>query len=258
MPLYIFTQPKAGTYLISDIVARLGFENTGFHIMRNFYLDTHAQSVEKNATHPGLVRVDNFFAPVVRSLKGKMFAFGHFPLPLNPEVPRPLMKYICAYREPKSALVSEFVDFRFRRKDIERFSPASIPDDKEAFVLFLKKRGLGGHFEDFRNMLLYRSLVVHDLAVPRERRRAHFLNFSDIRNDPSEVRAIAKFLGSDVSHAESKSIHESALDTETKTKASAIEIDRDALWSNEAIEVYENSPYPTAVEYGKQLGLKFN
>lgn len=257
MPLYVFTQPKAGTYFISDIIARLGFENTGFHVMRNFYLDTHSQSLEDNATQPGLARVDKFFAPVVRSLQGKQFAFGHFPLPLNPEVPRPDMKYVCAYRDPKSALVSEFIDFRFRRKDIKRFSQASIPDDRKAFVAFLKKRGLGGHFEDFRNMLLYRSLVAHHLASPKERDRAHFVNFSSIRSNPEEIDALARFLGVEIAAGQSASIHAAALASETKTKASSIDVDRDALWSDAAEKVYQESGYPAAVQYGRQLGLTF-
>jgi len=255
MSVYVYTQPKAGTYFISDLITRLGFVNTGYHIMRLSYLDTKAHSLEDNARTPDIARVDRFFVPVLRGLKENELAFGHFPVPLNPEAPLTHTKYVCAYRDPKQAVVSEFIDFRFRRQDMKWINAETIPDDRDAFVKFLKLRGVTGHYNEFRQLLLYRSLIVHPLATQLEKDRAHFVNFSELLTNPSEVRDIAQFLGVEMNLEQAAQAHVEALTAETKTKASSIKVDRAALWSNEALEIYNTSPFPKAIEYARTLGL---
>lgn len=255
MSVYVYTQPKAGTYFISDLIERLGFVNTGYHIMRMSYLDTKAHALEINTQTPDVARVDEFFVPVIRRLREKDLAFGHFPVPLNPEASLVHTKYVCAYRDPKKAVISEFIDFRFRRKDMEWISTETIPNDREAFVTYLKSRGLHGYYNEFRQMLLYRSLIVHPLATQLEKDRAHFVNFAELLANPVEVEHIARFLGVELTSQQAVQIHLDALMAETKTKASSVNIDRAALWSAEAEELYNTSAFPKAVDYARTLGL---
>ena len=39
MKIYVYTIPKAGTYFIADFLGRIGFLNTGYHVMANYFLD---------------------------------------------------------------------------------------------------------------------------------------------------------------------------------------------------------------------------
>ena len=255
MSVYIFSQPKAGTYFLADLIARLGFRDTGFHVMRGFYLDTKSRSLEENSQQPGLARVPKFFVPLIRSLDENDMAYGHFSIPLNADVAPKHMKFVCAYRDPKRALVSEFIDFRFRRTDLSQFSPAKIPDDGKAFVHYLKRRGLQGHYNHFREIMLYRGLLESPVANQSERERAHFVNFDDVLADASQTKAIAKFLGVSMTSRKAEDVLTASLSAETKTKAEKIDVDRDALWSRKALRMYEKSRFPDAVDYGRSLGL---
>lgn len=257
MPIYIYSMPKAGTYFFSTLLDKLGFPDTGIHLGRDTYLDTKSQSMEVNAHYPGRAKVKRFFVPVARELPPRAVLAGHFPLPINYQVLGPKGFYLCAYRDPRKTLVSEFIDFRFRRKDIPWISAQMIRDDREAFVAFLKRHGTVAHLGVFREFTLLRSIVVSPLAPAILQKNTYFVNFDQLRADPSKAVAIADFLGTELDEAAILSRMQDALGAETKTKATDIEIDRAAIWSDEAEMIYNTSRFPAIKAMAEELGLEF-
>lgn len=257
MPIYIYSMPKAGTYFFSALLDKLGFQDTGYHLNRDNYLDTKAHSLEVNAQTPGKAKVKKFFVPVLRELPVNAVLAGHFPLPINYQVLGPKGMYLCAYRDPKKTLVSEFIDFRFRRTDIPWISRRSIEDDQQAFLQFLTRHGVTAHLSVFREFTLLRSIVVSPLAPPVLQKNTYFVNFDQLRADPKTAVGIAKFLGAELTDAAVMKRVKAALSAETKTKATALDIDREAFWTAEAEEIYAKSKFPAIQEMAESLGLEF-
>lgn len=255
MSVYLFTLPKAGTYFLAELLSNMGLNNTGYHLFKTFYLDTKSHPLEANAETPGIAQRNRFFVPVVRDLKKDDVAFGHFPLPLNPAVAPPHMKYICAYRHPRKTLVAEFIDFRFRRTDIDWVRPEAEPDDLRAFELYMQRRGTTGHLRDFKNVVLYRRMMTLMLTEPAERKKAFFVNFEAVLADPDLVGEIAAFLGIEMSPEAARAVHQKTLGAQTKTKAVDLKVDRDALWSDRIEDLYVKSDFPRTVSIAEKQGL---
>ena len=254
--MYIYTLPKAGTYFLATVLEMAGYHNTGYHISRNAYLDTKSVSLETNAKTPDAARVDQFFVPVVRSLKSQEFAFGHFALPHNLDVVHPSMVFVCAYRDPQKTLVSEFVDFRFRREDVNWLSPGAIEDDCAAFELYLERHGLIAHLNIFDDFVCLANLVKNERFQRYPEHRFHFVNFDSIRGSTTELSALLAFLKLDHSPVSTANLLSAALGADTKTKADKVSVSRERLWSGRAQEMYLRSDFPALVARCSEIGLK--
>jgi len=257
MSVYIYTLPKAGTYFFAELLSNLGLNDTGYHLSRFSYLDTKAYSLEQNAATPGVAKIRKFFVPVVRKMQDNDVFFGHFALPRNLHVAPTHMKYICSYRNPEKTLVSEFIDFRFRRTDVGWLSREKVPDDFEAFELFLERHGLGPHLSIFKKIVVYHGTINHPLEDPEEREKVYFANFETVLKEPDMVRQIAEFLGISLQEGAAEAIHQKTLLAETKTKAVDLEVDRDLLWTDRARAIYAASDFPRAVSIAQEQGLRF-
>lgn len=255
MSVYIYTLPKAGTYFLAKLLSNMGLNDTGKHIFRTFFLDTHKFSLEENAANPSISRVNKFFVPVVRQLKADDVTFGHFPLPLNPDVALLHMQYICSYRHPRKTLTAEFIDFRFRRNDIHWLTHDREPNDQKAFEKYLEHHGTTVHLRDFQNIVLYKSLMSNPLVGEAAKGRSLFVNFNNVLRDAGEVKGIADFLHIEMSIQEAQDIHSKTLAAETKTKAVDLQIDRDALWTERAHEIYDNSLFPHTISIARDHRL---
>jgi hypothetical protein len=250
MKIYIYTIPKAGTYFLADFVSRLGFNNTGWHVSRGNVLNTIGFDAETNSRFPSHTIVKQAFQKTLNLMQDRDIAFGHFPIPLMTWM-FPGFYFICAYRHPRETLMSEFIDFRFRRRDVGWVSPQSVPDDREAFALFLAKHG-PNHMHVFSQMLGVTLLRSEPLCDHFPEGRIHLVNFSAMLKDPSVAEALAESLGR--SAEEAREALEATRQAELKTKATDLEIDRDALWSDAAEEFYADLQGEAFVERGRQLG----
>lgn len=250
MKVYIYTIPKAGTYFLADFVARLGYRNTGIHVLQSRFLDTAKYDHEFNARFPLRTKVERPFMTTLRGLKDGDLAFGHFPAPLMAWM-FPDTVFVCAYRHPRQTLVSEFVDFRFRRADVRSVSVDAIADDRDAFVAYLKRRGVA-HMASFAQMLAVTLLHNERLCTGFPPEQIHLLGFESLLNDPQTSESLAKRLCGDESRA-ARALKESKA-AETKTKASGLSIDREALWSPQAEELYQGLDAEAYVKRGRELG----
>lgn len=250
MKIYIYTIPKAGTYFLADFVDRLGFNNTGYHLSRTSFLNTRKLDLKTNAEFPGQAKESQGFMKTLRNLGNGDAVFGHFPVPLMGWM-FPDFRFVCAYRHPRKTLVSEFIDFRFRRKDINWISRETIADDQEAFCAYLERHG-EAHMSVFSNMIAATLLRNEELCVRFPAERSYLLNFETLLKDPGEAGRLAGYLGSDPQAG--MDALEATLAAETKTKATNIELDRDALWSDRAETAYETLRAEDYARRGRELG----
>jgi len=250
MKVYIHTIPKAGTYFIADFISRMGFNNTGLHVSQNKFLDTARFDMDTNTRFPSRTMVRQPFMKTLRDLKDNDLAFGHFPAPMMNWI-FPDIFFVCAYRHPRQTLVSEFIDFRFRREDIKWLSRDQISDDTVAFAAFLERHG-AKHMGSFSQMLGITLLYNEPLCKQFKSDQFHFLNFETLLKDPQNaVELAARFM---VDPQRAVEALEETKRAETKTKATKLEIDREALWSDKAEEMYRKINAEAYVMRGRELG----
>ncbi|MEO8244813.1 MAG: hypothetical protein ABI832_21220 [bacterium] len=252
MKIYIYTIPKAGTYFLAAVLEKMGFRNTGWHVNRNNRLNTKTLSVEQNATHPSTAMQDVNFFETLRDIKENEFAFGHFPVPLMAWTFRNF-NFLCAYRHPRKTLVSEFIDFRFRRNDVQWASKGMITDDQEAFLIYMRRHA---HIqaEIFSSMLAVRLLVKDGDLFGFPAAKFCFVNFDRLLANPDELRPIAQCLNVD-RRVDFVGLHADTLAIETKTKATGLHIDREKFWTSESESEYEAQNFDRTVARMREAGL---
>jgi len=250
MKVYIYTIPKAGTYFLADFIGRLGFRNTGFHVNQNRFLNTAKFDVETNAKFPGRAMEKKLFIKTLRDMNDGDLAFGHFPVPMMAFM-FPDFFFVCSYRHPRQTLISEFIDFRFRREDLKWLDRETIPDDKMAFATYLEKHG-ENHVSIFSQMLGISLLRSEPLCKRFQTNKFHMLHFEALLKDHKVAEDLAVALGVDPALA-ADALEKTKM-ADLKTKATGLEIDRDALWSDQAEELYQRINADAYVIRGRELG----
>lgn len=249
MKVYIYTIPKAGTYFLADFIGRLGFHNTGFHVNQKKFLNTAKFDLETNARFPSRAMERQSFMKTLRDMNDGDLAFGHFPVPLMAWI-FPDFFFVCSYRHPRQTLVSEFIDFRFRREDVNWIARDQIPDDREAFCTYLERHGQG-HMAVFSQMLAI-TVLRNEPLCGRFQTEQFMLNFETLLKSPQSAVDLAGRLG--IAPDRATEALEQTRNAETKTKATGLDIDRAALWSDRAEELYSSINAEDYVKRGRELG----
>lgn len=251
MKLFIYTVPKSGTYLLAEFMGFLGFSNTGYHVSINDFLDTRGFGFEENSKTPSVAEKEQFFSDTLLSLREGEIAFGHLPAPLVGWA-FPDFKFICSYRHPEKTLLSEFVDFRFRRDDVNWLSRDECPNDIDAFAVYLRNHG-PIHLSIFSEMLAVAALYREPLLNGFLRSNLIFVNFDCFLRSPVEAVRIADRFDRDPVFA--LQARQKALAANTKTKAVGLEVDRESFWNEETKKIYAGLKVEALVEKGRELGL---
>jgi hypothetical protein len=243
---YIYTVPKAGTYLMDAYLSALGMASTGWHVDLESYLDTRRLEWQVNVATPSAAAVAQPYLSTFAKMPLGSHAVGHFSplyIPLG-VFARQAMRVVAMWRHPREVLVSEFVDFRFRRTDVEFVSERRQPDSREAFLIYMREHASGirhichdqlllrevhGH-PDFRNRLGFDPLKIVD-----------FRTFLDPDEGWLKAREVANFLGFKLSNEQVRQCWQQALDADNKTRADtlALPLPREALWTPEAVRQYK-------------------
>jgi hypothetical protein len=245
-PIYIYTVPKAGTYLLGALLEELGYKNTGWHIANNSYLDTHSFDDVTNREFPSKTKVEKFYIKTFREIQNNQFAFGH----LNPsQLPNQLyhtFHFISSYRHPREVLQSEFIDFRYRRKDVRFVSEAAIFDRVTAFEAYMQE-----HAPIIRNIFINFLIFQDRYRTPLNRvifgEKNLCINFRDlINNNPPEsfVRELARFFQH--SPEQILNILRRAQQRDNKTKSTELKLsfNKKELWSEKAESLYRELNFP--------------
>lgn len=252
--VFLSTIPKAGTYLVAEFIAQLGYCNTGYHIAFDHYLDTKNFDYDTNSEAPSKTVKSANFAEVLEDLKPGDMAFGH----LNPlDFPNDLrgnFHFVCGYRAPRLTLISEFIDFRFRRKDVEWLSTATVSDDKDAFDIYLKNHGQK-HRSIWARFLAFHGFQQRQPpTIATSSERVMFYDFAAVlspQTGPAQLQRLAAFLGTDLDSGETVRTHQRLLQTRTKTSSHDMTLDlpRAELWTPAADRLYGLMGFPTVEDY---------
>lgn len=248
---YIFTIPKAGTYLMDTFLTELGMQPTGWHISLNNYLDTLGHDAEVNKATPSATTVQRHYLATFKRIPEGGHAFGHFnPLFVPPAMLNGMKLHIIAVRRhPREAMVSEFIDFRHRRNDVEFVSVERYPDHREAFLAYMRDhapviRNICANYlllRDSSRNIFYRQLISHDAMLFLD-----FRQFIDDNRGPEMARRIADFLKLNLPAEEVHTRWRAALDADNKTRSNDVKLPyhRDELWTPAAQRRYEELGFP--------------
>lgn len=231
--LYIYTLPKAGTYLLTSLCEILGITNSGYHIGFSNYLDTRAHPQEINRHLPSTTRVNQQYIKTFRQCVGQL-AFGHLSPSFLPPGVSHLTQVIAAFRDPFDVLVSEYNDFRFIRHDVKFCSIQKEADDVAAFNLYLHRQApvirdimieMSRYLDCFSDAL-YASKYHERLPI--------VINYTMLRKScyiDSLNAVFANFLPS--ANLTFEKALQLAYAKPTKTKSDGYNFDINALWSSE-------------------------
>lgn len=237
--VYIFTIPKAGTYLMSAFLELLGIRSTGWHISEHKYLDTKSFDDDTNRMTPSKTMQKRSYLASFRNVPFGGHAFGHFsPLFLAPGELRKY-KVIAVKRSLEEALVSEFIDFRYRRRDVKFVSKKEVPNSIEAFERYMDTHAqvfkkIGTNFlllEEMMKNSLYRDIVGGDRML-----FVDFSGFVDSTTGPGISLTIAASVGANLNSADVKDLWVQALNMNNKTKSDGVilDVDRREFWTQHA------------------------
>lgn len=235
--LYIYTLPKAGTYLLASLCESFGISNSGFHIGFTGYLDTLSHPAETNRHRPSATRASQQYIKTFKQCAGQL-AFGHLSPSFLPPGVFHATQVIAAYRDPLDTLVSEYNDFRFIRRDVKFCSQQTEPDDVLAFGLYLQRQG-----PVIRDIMIEMGRYLDCFSQPLYAQKYYdsvplLINFSRLR-DPDYLlwlnHLFARFLPD--AGMSFEATLQATYDKPTKTKSTGYGFEVDALWSptNQAI-----------------------
>lgn len=243
---YIYTVPKAGTYLMDAYLSALGMTSTGWHVNLDTYLDTRQFDLTVNATTPSATTVQRPYLGTFRRMPPGSHAVGHFsPLYVPLGVLNKLaLRVVAMWRHPREVLVSEFVDFRFRRTDVEFVSARRYPDPRDAFAAYMREHAIAVR-HILQDQLLLREVHSHPDFLGRmgfePLKIVDFRSFLDPEEGWLQARKVARFLGFGQSDERIRQCWREALDADNKTRADALALPlpRQALWTAEAEQRYQ-------------------
>ena len=245
--IYIFTLPKAGTYFLADLISRFGFINSGRHIAVNHYVDNRHADLERAARRPCDFIVRQSYIDSLTEVPESGLCYGHTsPMIFPPYISRQFVVVACR-RNPRDILISEFIDFRFRREDVEWITQDAIADHKLAFIEYLRINGpvIASIIADY---VAYRALRSASYYISTRSLGAYLdITYESIFSAPLEsMRAISNCLGCDFDDDKLISIFESAASAENKTKTigQQFPVARGDLWTDEAERQYRKLNFP--------------
>ena len=248
--LYVFTIPKAGTYFLAGLMGWFGWHDSGWHVAERFVLETHGTDLATNARNPLAVRREQLHTVTLDRLPAGHLCFGHMNPMLFQQPHAGEVAVLACRRRPRDVLVSEFIDFRFRREDelVEFVSRRRIADDREAFAVYMRDHA--PVIADIcATLVAYRALRGTGYWT-RTRPLAPYVEvaFEDLMGaDPlPALRRLAESCGVRAGNDRLLQVLQAAKQAENKTKSVGLElpIARQALWTPDAEASWRRHGFP--------------
>lgn len=176
------TQPKAGTYLLSSVLARLGFHQTHYHLNKRRMQAYDPALLELGAQQPRLFDVQIKLGESLKLIRHGEFAASH--LAPRPDV-LPLIR-------DQFVVVTCLRNLRTSLKSYARFS-ASTSRKAPQLAMRIREQGVAAYLEADGKRAIRRALWV---AEWRQQPNAFVVRFEDLKSDPDKgVGPLADFLG---------------------------------------------------------------
>ncbi|WP_345993148.1 hypothetical protein [Sulfurimonas sp. HSL-1716] len=250
MKYYIYTVPKAGTYLLAVLLEKAGVHNTGYHIKPGKYLDTKAAGMNDNISSPSRQSKESPSDQLLDKIAEGSFLFGHMtPFHFRKDQWQNL-NVLLSIRDPKEVVESEFIDFRFRRDDIQWVSKEVIKDDTLAFEHYLQKNLI--HTENiFREMHNFYNKIATK-TLPNDA-NLYILNFKEFLNKEEGLKILQKIIDLfklDTTAADMDNLYDEIINEENKTKTvnEPVYVDKEILWSDKARAIFDQSDVTSTYE----------
>jgi hypothetical protein len=221
----VVSLPKAGTYLVAEVLKALGYRSTGMHLAETAYSDYNGAELDEARRNPGrFARSEPLSQSLLRIAAGE-FAVGHLACKRDIVEQTASFKRIYLTRDLRTALVS-YMRFLTTtgRSNAREMSWYAVSEPKARVVEFLRT-----------SAPIFLDRLYKDLAgwsqVPGVRR----LHFEDLMHEretaPRAVESIADFLGQP--SCDARRILNSSLASDTITKSDGLTQLAD-YWSPEA------------------------
>lgn len=255
LPIYVYTVPKAGTYFLGALLQELGYIDTGWHISTDSYLDTKKFDETTNTEYPSKTQVKQFYLQTFNQIPPAHFAFGHFcPGQLLNRKAKQFF-FISSYRHPKEVLESEFIDFRYRRKDVAFVAESEVGDPFAAFELYMEKHAFIIK-NIFVNFLFFQERYLEPLYQEVFGKNNLCVDFKSLLETPISDRLLTQLSTAfDRSSDEIVASVEKAKLRDNKTKSIGLKLPfhRSELWTPNAQHFYSSLKFHEVENYLKKL-----
>lgn len=145
MKIFVITLPKAGTYLIAEILKKMGFEQSA-HISTHDIIDLKITDLDTLRANPDVYVKPTTFTRALEVVKPNHFAVGH--IPCQEPIKEALLgwKKIFAYRNMRDIVISAVRYYSKikhpRYDDLEKaFYFKSLPMGEEKIALWMQLWG---------------------------------------------------------------------------------------------------------------------
>lgn len=229
-PILLTTIPKAGTYLLAEILSEIGAKNRYLHVAKN-----HAENLllfgdEVNKYTPSKAKLPLKLDQALYTVQEGEFVFGHIAKPLLNDFALKHFKIIYSFRDHKEAMQAEFYWFREIRQDMQdEFTQYRDLSAQDHFIKYLEIFGP-------TRVRLFKFLDKWK-KVPGVSQ----VDFNRFRSDSdyakNKIIEIANEIGLPVTDGRAEGILNACLNKDTKTK-----VNRDKsvnLWTDEANNIYD-------------------
>lgn len=224
--------PKAGTYLMAEILKDLGLKTTGMHLLQDFYTDYSQATLEEARNSPESLKRPVPLENSLENVAPGSFAVSHIACEERMTELTRDFKRIFLYRELRTCLVShQRFFFKTKRGDPNHNNWITVASPKKRMLGFLRELGSYIVSHNYQSMLGWLkhpgtlSIRYEDLAAGNEQ-------------SANNVDLIAWYLNLD--HIDSQAILENALSADTLTKSPKQSRVVD-YWSDEAEEWFIQS-----------------
>lgn len=223
-PVLVISVPKAGTYLLSEVLKNLGLEASDLHINVNEYQNYQGATINDALLHPENYTVASPLSRTLNLLEKKQFAVSH--LPARNKI---LSKGQCSKRQILSnfrtiLLIRDLRKCLVSHMNFDYFLRCSSKPDRSSDKKFIFKQYLQANEE--RLFYLYANLIPW-----LQESEIQVLKYEDLASN--EVDELLDFSKSAVSSAIKHS-----LSTKTLTR-SKLNNSHDIYWDEDSLKLYE-------------------
>jgi hypothetical protein len=221
----VVSLPKAGTYLVAEVLKALGYGWTGMHLAEKAYSDYKGADLDEARNNPGRFARNEPLEQSLSRIGAGEFAVGHIPCKAEIISATASFKRLYLTRDLRTALIS-YMRFlqstgRFGAKELPWYP---IPDPRERLVRFLATSAT--------NLL---ARLYAGLSGWSQMPAVLHVQFEDLTDDPEMairvVESIAAFLN--VASCDAGDILKRSLASRTITKSEGL-TQIDDYWSPEA------------------------
>jgi hypothetical protein len=245
--VFVTTIPKAGTYMMTKILPRLGVADCGVHVLRHNVVDNRFAPERLQRHHPSALGRAIAVCDAVRLIAPGQFAYGHIGL-LDEQIRSAFaeLKVVLMYRNLRDTYVSLVRFFHEIRHDVARMQRAALLLEDVAALLAW----------DMDHEGPYRLIGFKEICRWRHEPNVLSLRYEDVVGDHGRerqmevMRELRSFLGSHVPDADLADTLDTAIGQPTLTRTNRRTVASEH-WTEQVERMYRRIGFP---DLNRELG----